>query len=118
VADDADGCEPVSTAKFPASRDLAGNFLKKGPRRAILASKPHAASIVYKRIPCLTGQGIFLAEQGILWAKQGICAGPVSVDFPHFSERDLFSPAFLQVRKAACVTARPIGASAWRQGRF
>jgi hypothetical protein len=56
--------------------NLAGNFLKKGPPRAILASKTITASIAYERIPCLTEQGIFLREQGIFSREQGIL-GPV-----------------------------------------
>src|SRR5262249_36850151 len=39
--------------------NLAGNFLKKGPVRAILASETRAASIAYEQIPCTTEQGIF-----------------------------------------------------------
>jgi hypothetical protein len=50
----------------------AGNFLKKGPRRAILASKTRAASNAYEQIPCSTEQGIFWLEQGIFWVEQGI----------------------------------------------
>jgi hypothetical protein len=52
--------------------NLAGNFLKKGPRRAILVSKTRAASSIYNQIPCSTEQGIFLHEQGILSREQGI----------------------------------------------
>jgi hypothetical protein len=52
--------------------NLAGNFSKKWPRRAILASKTRAASIPYAQIPCSTEQGIFLYEQGILSREQGI----------------------------------------------
>jgi hypothetical protein len=55
--------------------NLAGNFLKKGPPRAILASKTRAASTAYNQIPCSTEQGIFLHEQGILSREQGILRG-------------------------------------------
>jgi hypothetical protein len=64
--------EPVSTSNSLLGGNLAGNFLKKGPPRAILASKTRAASIAYKQIPCSTKQGIFLHEQGILSREQGI----------------------------------------------
>jgi hypothetical protein len=70
---DAARIEPVSTSNSLLAGNLAGNFLKKGPPRAILVSKTRAASIAYNQIPGSTEQGIFLAEQGILWAKQGIC---------------------------------------------
>jgi hypothetical protein len=72
VVVDAARIEPVSTLKFPAAGNLAGNFLKKEPPRAILASKTRAASIAYERIPCCVEQGIFLHEQGILSREQGI----------------------------------------------
>src|SRR2546428_8659704 len=52
--------------------NLAGNFLKKGPPRAILASKTRAASTAYNQIPCSREQGIFWPEQGIFLVEQGI----------------------------------------------
>jgi hypothetical protein len=72
VVVDAALIEPVSTSNSLLAGNLAGNFLKKGPRRAILASKTRAASYVYEQIPCSTEQGIFLREQGILAREQGI----------------------------------------------
>src|SRR3982074_2193364 len=69
VVVDAARIEPVSTSKFPAAGNLAGNFLKKGPPKTILASKTITASIAYKQI---SEQGIFLHEQGILSREQGI----------------------------------------------
>jgi hypothetical protein len=69
---DAAQIEPVSTSNSLLAGNLAGNFLKKGPPRAILASKTGAASTAYKQIPCSTEQGIFLLEQGILSREQGI----------------------------------------------
>ena len=74
VVVDAAWIEPVSTSNSLLAGNLAGNFLKKGPPRAILASKTITASIAYERIPCLTEQGIFLREQGILSREQGILA--------------------------------------------
>jgi hypothetical protein len=64
----------LPTSKFPAAGNLAGNFLKKGPPKAILASKTITASIAYERIPCSTEQGFFLPEQGIFSREQGISA--------------------------------------------
>jgi hypothetical protein len=69
---DAARIEPVSTSNSLLAGNLAGNFLKKGPPRAILASKTRAASIAYEQIPCCVEQGIFLHEQGILSRAQGI----------------------------------------------
>jgi hypothetical protein len=66
--------EPVSTSKFPAAGNLAGNFLKKGPPRVILTSGTPAASIAYEQIPCSAEQGIFLLEQGIFLHGAGTLA--------------------------------------------
>jgi hypothetical protein len=63
---DAARIEPVSTLKFPASREFSREFFEKAPPGAILESKTRAASIAYDQIPCSTEQGIFLQEQGIL----------------------------------------------------
>jgi hypothetical protein len=82
--------------------NLAGNFLKKGPPTAILASKTQAGSIAYKQIPCSKEQGIFLTEQGILARGAGNFGILVSVHCSHTifppAKRDLFSLAFLQKR--------------------
>ena len=72
VVVDAAQIEPVSTSNSLLAGNLAGNFLKKGPPRAILASKTRVGSIAYEQIPCSTEQGIFLPEQGILSREQGI----------------------------------------------
>jgi hypothetical protein len=72
LADDAVRCGPVSEPKFPASRELAGNFSKKGPPSHIFASKTREVSKRYRTIPYSTEQGIFLPEQGICFAEQGI----------------------------------------------
>jgi hypothetical protein len=69
---DAARIEPVSTPNSLLAGNLAGNFLKKGPPKTILASKTRAASIAYEQIPCSTEQGIFLHKQGILSCEQGI----------------------------------------------
>jgi hypothetical protein len=61
VVVDAARIEPVSTPNSLLAGNLAGNFLKKGPHRTILASKTRAGSIAYKQIPCSTEQGIFLS---------------------------------------------------------
>src|SRR6516225_4855734 len=63
-----------SSRRAGIAGNLAGNFLKNGLQRAILESKPLAASIAYQQIPCSTEQGIFLPEQGIFWREQGISA--------------------------------------------
>src|SRR6266446_1628093 len=72
VVVDAARIEPVSTSNSLLAGNLAGNFLKKGLRGAILASKTRAGSIAYERIPCSAEQGIFLLEQGIFSREQGI----------------------------------------------
>jgi hypothetical protein len=75
VVVDAARIEPVSPPlNSLAAGNLAGNFLKKGPPKAILASKTITASIAYERIPCSTEQGFFLPEQGIFSREQGISA--------------------------------------------
>src|SRR5437899_1296392 len=51
VVVDAAWIELVSTSNSLLAGNLAGNFLKKGPPKAILASKTTTASIVYKQIP-------------------------------------------------------------------
>jgi hypothetical protein len=64
--------------------NLAGNFLKKGPPKAILASETRTASIAYEQIPCSTQQGIFLQEQGIFIASSEFsdtCRSTQRVDF-------------------------------------
>src|SRR5260370_16467731 len=72
VVVDAAWIEPVSTSNSLLAGNLAGNFLKKGPPRAILASKTITASIAYERIPCLTEQGISFRAQGIFSSYNGI----------------------------------------------
>jgi hypothetical protein len=72
VVVDAAQIEPVSTSNSLLAGNLAGNFLKKGAPRAILASKTRAGSIAYEQIPCSTEQGILWTEQGILSREQGI----------------------------------------------
>jgi hypothetical protein len=72
VVVDAAWIEPVFTPNSLLAGNLAGNFLKTGPSKAIQVLKSRAASITCKQIPCSTEQGIFLREQGILARKQGI----------------------------------------------
>jgi hypothetical protein len=72
VVVDAARIEPVSTLKFPASREFSREFFEKSPPTTIPASKTRAASTAYNQIPCSTEQGIFLHEQGILSREQGI----------------------------------------------
>jgi hypothetical protein len=74
VVVDAAWIELVSTSNSLLAGNLAGNFLKKGPPKAILASKTTTASIVYKQIPCSGEQGIFLLEQGIFMHGAGTLA--------------------------------------------
>jgi hypothetical protein len=56
--------QPESNLSSPSNSllagNLAGNFLKKGPTRAILVSKTRAVSTAYNQIPCATEQGIIL----------------------------------------------------------
>jgi hypothetical protein len=77
VVVDAARIEPVSTLEFPVAGNLAGNFLKKGPPRAILVSKTRAASTAYNQIPCSTEQGIFLHEQGIVEGAGTLAPEPI-----------------------------------------
>src|SRR6266404_3460447 len=58
VVVDAAWIEPVFTPNSLLAGNLAGNFLKKRPPRAILASETRTASIAYEQIPCSTEQGI------------------------------------------------------------
>jgi hypothetical protein len=60
VVVDAARIEPVSTLKFPASREFSREFSEKRVPGAILVSKMRAASTAYNQIPCSKEQGIFL----------------------------------------------------------
>src|SRR5258706_464241 len=60
VVVDAARIEPVSTPNSLLAGNLAGNFLKKGPPRAILVSKTRAASTAYNH-SLLNGAGNFFA---------------------------------------------------------
>ena len=69
MAEDAVCLQPVSDPNSLLAGNLAGNFLKKRPPRAILVSKISDQSNVYERIPCSKRAGTFLTEQGILSAE-------------------------------------------------
>ncbi len=71
VVADAVQVEPVSTANFPANREKNREFRQIGPLGAILKADTRANSEAFSEIPCATEQGIFGAQQGISWAKQG-----------------------------------------------
>jgi hypothetical protein len=63
--------EPVSTAKFPANREFAGNFPRFWPRARFLALNPEARSITYRQIPCASEQGIFGLGAGNFRSRAG-----------------------------------------------
>jgi hypothetical protein len=51
--------EPVSDAKFPASRKFTGNFIEFQASRRLKAAKKGASSMIYRSIPYPFEQGIF-----------------------------------------------------------
>jgi hypothetical protein len=72
---DAVGCEPVSTSKFLANREINREFCKNGRQLLISTLSQRANSITSTPIPYAREQGIISAEQGILAHKQGILSG-------------------------------------------
>jgi hypothetical protein len=57
--------EPVSTAKFPANREINREFHRIRPIAAILKADTRANSEACSEIPYATEQGIISEEQGI-----------------------------------------------------
>ena len=68
--------EPVSTAKFPANREINREFGRMRPLGAILKADTRADSKAFSKIPYTTEQGIISAEQGIFAREQGILPAP------------------------------------------
>jgi hypothetical protein len=58
-------------SKFPASRELAGNFCRIWTRSTIFACDSLADSISYGEIPYATEQGIFFALAGNFFQRAG-----------------------------------------------
>ena len=65
--------EPVSTAKFPANREINREIRQIRPPDAILKANTRANSEACSKIPYSTEQGIFVKEQGNLGQEQGFC---------------------------------------------
>jgi hypothetical protein len=72
VAADAVVVEPVSTPKFPASREKNREFCQMCPLRAISKADTRANSKAFSQIPYAKEQGIISVEQGIPAQEQGI----------------------------------------------
>ena len=56
--------EPVSEAKFPASWENTGNFVRLGLRVRLLAQNSGPNSMAYDAIPYASEQGIYFALAG------------------------------------------------------
>src|SRR5437868_3506782 len=56
--------ELVSEAKFPASRENTGNFVRLGLRVRLLARNPGPNSVAYGLIPYASEQGIYFGLAG------------------------------------------------------
>ena len=56
--------EPVSEAKFPASWENTGNFVRLGLRVRLLARNPGPNSMAYDPIPYASKQGIYFGLAG------------------------------------------------------
>jgi hypothetical protein len=56
--------EPVSGAKFPASWENTGNFVRLGLRVRLLARNPGTNSMAYDPIPYASEQGIYFGLAG------------------------------------------------------
>jgi hypothetical protein len=69
---DAVQVEPVSTAKFPANREINKEFRRIRLLGAILKADTRANSEACCEIPYSTEQGIFARKQGIYSREQGI----------------------------------------------
>ena len=63
--------EPVSEAKFPASREFTGNFIESGLRGASTAAKTRVKPDPYGPIPYASEQGIFYGLAGNLNRRSG-----------------------------------------------
>jgi hypothetical protein len=72
VVADAVAVEPVSTAKFPANREINREFCRIRPLCKILKADTRAISKAFSQIPYAKEQGIISAEQGISAQEQGI----------------------------------------------
>ena len=62
---DAVAVEPVSTAKFPANREINREFFNFGPDRSSEVAIRPMIQRTWSEIPYSTEQGIFAKEQGI-----------------------------------------------------
>jgi hypothetical protein len=69
---DAVAVESVSTAKFPANREIYRKFFRICSLYEILKADTRANSAAFSEIPYSAEQGIISAEQGILPQEQGI----------------------------------------------
>ena len=76
VVADAVLVEPVSTAKFPANREINRECCRIAVLVASEAVNNGFVTGLSKRIPYTTEQGIILAEQGTLGARTGNFIGP------------------------------------------
>ena len=76
---DAVQVEPVSTAKFPANREINREFGRMRPLGAILKADTRADSKTFSKTPYTTEQGIISAEQGIFAREQGILPAGIEV---------------------------------------
>jgi hypothetical protein len=72
VVADAVVVEPVSTAEFPANREINREFCRNGTFRAISKANTRAISKAFSKILYSIEQGIISAEQGLLVQEQGI----------------------------------------------
>jgi hypothetical protein len=66
MVEDAVRCEPISTGKFPANREINREFRKDRPSGPTFGSDRRTNSIGYRRIP-------YAIEQGILKRISGNC---------------------------------------------
>ena len=56
--------EPVSEAKFPASTECTGNFIRSAPAARKTAKNQSGRPVFYERIPYAFEQGIFRRVAG------------------------------------------------------
>jgi hypothetical protein len=56
--------ELVSEAKFPASWEYTGYFVRRGPPIVLLGRNPEPNSTIYELIPYASEQGIYLGLAG------------------------------------------------------
>jgi hypothetical protein len=71
LLEEAVSSEPVSEAKFPASREFTGNFIESGLRGASTAAKTRVKPDPYGPIPYASEQGIFYGLAGNLNRRSG-----------------------------------------------